>query len=146
MTGGATWSAPEGRVELELVERLPDDLPTAGDARLAVVLRPEGALPVEYDGAWLQRPELEAFAVELEEWLAIAEGSPRIEAMSPDELELELVTGRDGAAADLRVRLGRAGVSGARTEAIDVEVRVGLSGAEAAGLHGFVSRLLERPG
>ncbi len=142
MTAPATWSAPAARIELEFLERLPDHLPTPGDVRLRVTLRPEGAATVSYDGIWLDRPDLEALVVELEEWLATAEGSPRIEPMSPDELELELVTGRSGAAAELRVRLGRAGESGVRTEPVDVEVRVGLSGSEVAGLHAFCLGLL----
>ena len=145
MTDTTTWSAPAARVELELLERLPDDSPTPGDVRLRVALRPEGAPAVDYDEVWLERPELEAFVVELEEWLSIAEGSPRIEAMSPDELEVEVTTGQGGDAAELRVRLGRAGVSGVRTEEVDVEVRTALSGVEVAGLHAFFTRLLGRP-
>ena len=140
--GAGTWSAPEARIEMEFLERLPDHLPTPGDVRLHVTLRPEGGVVVTYDGVWIERPDLEAFVVELEEWLATAEGSPRIEPMSPDELEVELVTGRGGAAAELRVRLGRAGESGVRTEPVDSEVRVGLSGAEVAGLRGFFAGLL----
>jgi len=146
VTGPATWSAPEARIEMEFLERLPDHLPTPGDVRLRVTLRSERGEAATYDGIWIDRPDLEALVVELEEWLATAEGSPRIDAMSPDELELELVTGRAGAAAELRVRLGRAGESGVLTEPVDFEVRVGLSGAEVAGLHAFFAVLLNARG
>lgn len=145
MSESTTWSAPDVRIELELLERLPDSAPTPGDVRLRVTLRPEGGETASYDGVWLARPELEAFVVELQEWLAIAEGSPRVEALSPGEFSLELVTGRAGSAGVLRSGLGRTGTSGVDTTPTSVQVNAALSGNEVAGLQAFFTALLERP-
>ena len=63
MTGPATWSAPEARIEMEFLERLPDHLPTPGDVRLRVTLRSERGEAATYDGIWIDRPDLEALVV-----------------------------------------------------------------------------------
>lgn len=96
---------------IEVLERLPDDSPTPGDLRGKVSLKLREFTGC-YSGVWLAKPDLNAFVEQLEALETSRSGSAKLEAMSPDELTLELRSMDDKGHFEAAVQLGRYQYSG----------------------------------
>ncbi len=99
-------------VKIEEQERLPGTSPCPGDVRVKVTVRLQ-AFCGSYSEIWLARPELERFIAQLQAVVETHTGKARLEAMSPDELTIELRPMDSFGHFEVFVRLGRHRSSGA---------------------------------
>ena len=76
-------------LELILLERIPDDLPTPGDVRLYVKVEAFGFTGA-HDGVWVGKGALEGFAAALRVLERTREGEAVLESMSPGEFVLRV--------------------------------------------------------
>ena len=75
-------------IELTLLERIPDDLPTPGDVRLRVKVEAEGF--VGLSEVWIEKPTLELFTQDLLALERTRDGEAVLKGVSPDEFILRL--------------------------------------------------------
>jgi hypothetical protein len=78
----------EEHIELELLERVPEHLPTPGDVRVRATVKLQ-EFGGSYSGVWLAQPDLAKFVEQLKSLRDNRQGSAKIEAMIPDEFSLE---------------------------------------------------------
>lgn len=101
-------------VEIVERERIPGTLPTPGDVRVEVTVRLQDFMG-KYDQVWLSRPCLVDFVREFETLIKRGFGKVSLEAMSPDELRLEIEQSASKDHFHLHVRLLRYQYSRATT-------------------------------
>ncbi len=99
-------------LEIEEQERLPDTLPCAGDVRVKVTMRFQ-KFGGSYSEIWLAKPDLVRFVEQLQTVVETRTGKARLEAMSPDELTIELRPMDSLGHFEIFVRLGHHQYSGA---------------------------------
>ena len=75
-------------IELTLLERLPDDLPTPGDIHLRVKVEAEGFAGLSK--VWIEKPMLELFTQDLLALERTRDGEAVLKSMNPDEFVLRL--------------------------------------------------------
>ena len=76
-------------VELTVLERIPDDLPTPGDVRLRVRVEAEDFAGLS-DQVWIEKAVLDQFVEEVRELERTRNGEATLESMSPGEFVLRL--------------------------------------------------------
>ena len=76
-------------IELIVLERIPDDLPTPGDVRLRVRVEVEGFAGFS-DRAWIEKAVLHRFVEGVQELERTRKGEATLESMSPGEFALQL--------------------------------------------------------
>jgi hypothetical protein len=76
-------------IELKKLERIPEELPGAGDVNLSVSLNFQ-KFKGTYSGIWLEAPEIKKFIDQLEGFDHGKKNSAKITSMSPEELILEI--------------------------------------------------------
>ncbi len=75
-------------IELTLLERLPDDLPTPGDVRLRVKVEAEGFAGLSE--VWIEKATLERFTRDLLALERTRDGEAVLKSVSPDAFVLRL--------------------------------------------------------
>jgi hypothetical protein len=75
-------------VEIEAVDRVPDNLPSAGDVELSVAVSSAGF--AGQGSAWVAAPALAAFLVEFRDLEARRQGAATLEGLSPEQFRLRI--------------------------------------------------------
>jgi hypothetical protein len=75
-------------IELVPTDRVPDDLPTAGDIQVSVTVQSQGF--TGSGSAWIEAPKLHTFVSQLRELETSRHGTAEVESMSSGQFRLRL--------------------------------------------------------
>ena len=100
-------------VEIEELERIPEDMPCAGDVNVSVALSFR-EFSGSYDGVWLELTQMERFISDLKRLDDKRRGSATISSLSPDEFTLEIRSSDATGHMEIEAHLHRHQCSGPR--------------------------------